>query len=188
MRIPANLASEPFRRDRPMVVGSAVVGVLLAGLLVMLTFLALGERDRASESRQILERMEKQVATMATEQNRLEAILLRPENAEVLARSQFINELLIRKGVSWTRIFADLEKVTPHNVRLMQVRPQVSGQNDMFLDMTVASQTVEPVTTFLMQLETSPVFGVTTLHNWVPPSQTDPLYRYRVSVSYAQKL
>src|SRR5262245_48644519 len=114
MRMPANLASEPFRRDRPMVVGSVVVGVLLAGLLGMLTFLAFGQRDRAAESRHILERMEKQMATIAAEQNSVEAVLRRPENAEVLERSQFINELLIRKGVSWTRIFADLESVTPH--------------------------------------------------------------------------
>ena len=33
MRFPVNLASEPFRRDRPMVVGTAVVSVLLLMLL-----------------------------------------------------------------------------------------------------------------------------------------------------------
>ena len=188
MKIAVNLASEPFRRDRPMVVGSTVVAVLLSGLLDMLISLAIVERDRAKESRQMINRMEKQLATMATEQNRLEAILRQPQNAEVLDRSQFINSLLLRKGVSWTRIFADLEEVTPHNVRLMQVRPQISGRNDLFLDMVVAAQTVEPVTNFLTKLETSPQFGTTTVHSWVPPSQTDPLFRYRVSVSYAQKL
>ena len=39
-----------------------------------------------------------------------------------------------------------------------------------------------------MRLEASPQFGATQVNNWLPPSQTEPLYRYRVSVNYAQKL
>jgi type IV pilus assembly protein PilN len=54
--------------------------------------------------------------------------------------------------------------------------------------MWVASQSTEPVLEFVMQLEQSPVFGATTVHNSMPPSQNEPLYRYRVSVNYAQKL
>ena len=48
-----------------------------------------------------------------TEQARQDAILRQPENAEVLERSLFLNALLYRKGISWTRIFADLEKSFP---------------------------------------------------------------------------
>ena len=33
MRIPVNLLSEPFRRDRPMLVASTACAVILAGLL-----------------------------------------------------------------------------------------------------------------------------------------------------------
>ena len=46
----------------------------------------------------------------------------------------------------------------------------------------------EPVINMLRRLESAPQFGPTTVHNWLPPSQTEPLYRYRVSVQYAQKL
>ena len=46
MRIPVNLASDPFRRDRPMIVASSVVGLVLTVLLAVLIFLAIGERDR----------------------------------------------------------------------------------------------------------------------------------------------
>ena len=31
MKIPINLASQPFRRDRPVLVASALVGALLSG-------------------------------------------------------------------------------------------------------------------------------------------------------------
>ena len=37
-----------------------------------------------------------------------------------------MNELIERKSISWTRIFADLEKVMPYNLRLVSVRlPEV---------------------------------------------------------------
>ncbi|HYO83705.1 MAG TPA: hypothetical protein VES20_20045 [Bryobacteraceae bacterium] len=188
MRSTINLASEPFRRDRPMIVASTVVGALLTGLLVMLIYLAIAERNRSSEARAAITRLEAQMAQMAREETRLQGVMRQPENAEVLDRSLFLNQLLMRKGVSWTRIFSDLEQVTPHNVRLISVRPQISTRNDLTLDMWVGSQATEPVLNFVMQLEQSPVFGATTVHNTLPPSQNEPLYRYRVSVNYAQKL
>jgi len=36
----------------------------------------------------------------------------------------FLNGLITRKSISWSRIFSDLERVIPHNVRLLAVRPQ----------------------------------------------------------------
>jgi hypothetical protein len=188
MRIQINLASEPFRRDRPMILASTAAAVLLAGTLAILVYLAMAERDRSAESRQSMERLETQLRSMSAEEAKLQAVLRKPENAEVLDRSVLLNSLLARKGVSWTKIFSDLEAVTPHNVRLVQVRPQISPSNQVSLDMVVAAQSVEPIQTFLMNLEASPVFGATTIQNSLPPSQTEPLYRYRVSVNYAQKL
>ena len=74
-------------------------------------------------------------------------------------------------------------------MRLIQVRlPQINSRNQVLLDMVVGSQSPEPVITFLKQLQTSPRFGPATVHNSVPPTDNEPLYRYRVSVNYAQKL
>jgi type IV pilus assembly protein PilN len=188
MRVPINLASEPFRRDRPMIAASVAVGALLVGLLVMLVFLAKSERDRARESRQSIARTEAQLKTIGQQRARLEAVLRQQENAEVLDRSVFLNDLLARKGVSWTKIFNDLEQVTPANVRLITVRPQINANNSLLLDMVVGSQSAESILNFVMKLEASNVFGKTTVHTTLPPSQTDPLFRSRVSVNYAQKL
>jgi type IV pilus assembly protein PilN len=182
MRIAANLASDPFRRDRPLIVATSIVAGMLAVLLFGLTYLAL------AEARETLGRLEKQMDGMAREEARMQTILRQPQNAEVLERSVFLNALIARKGVSWTRIFEDLEKVLPHNVRVMSVRPQISAKNELILDMWVGSQATEPIEAFMMQLEQSPLFGATTVHNSLPPSQNEPLFRYRLSVNYAQKL
>ena len=188
MRVGINLASEPFRRDRPLIAGSIAVGVMLAGLLVMLIYLAIGERARAAEAREALVKTETQLKIMQREHAQFEKVLRQQQNADVLDRSVFLNDLLMRKGVSWTRIFSDLEKVTPHNVRLISVRPQIRPNNDLTLDMVVGSQSAESILNFVMQLEASSLFGKTTVHTTLPPSQTEPLFRSRVSVNYAQKL
>ena len=78
--------------------------------------------------------------------------------------------------------------MTPHNVRLITVRPQIRPNNDLMLDMVVGSQSAESILNFVMQLEASSLFGKTTVHTTLPPSQTEPLFRSRVSVNYAQKL
>jgi len=41
---------------------------------------------------------------------------------------------------------------------------------------------------FLKRLEGSPLFGPASNPRSAPPSQNEPLYRYRVVVSYGQKL
>jgi len=188
MKIPINLASQPFRRDRPVLVASCLLGVVLLGLLGVLVSIALMERGQLADTRDEINRLQKQIRSISNEQARLDAVLRRPENAEVLERSVFLNSLLYRKGISWTRIFSDLEKTIPYNVRVISIRPMVNAQNQITLDMTVGAETPEPVIDLLKSLESSPVFGSAYLHSSMPPSQTDPLYRYRVSVNYAQKL
>ncbi len=171
-----------------MLVASAVAALLLVGLLALLVGLSVSERGQAAELRQTLARLEARRRTLDAEQTRLEAVLRQPENAEVLARSLFLNSLLYAKGISWTRLFDDLEKVMPYNVRLISIRPQAAGQNEILLDMVVGADSAEPVVAVLTSLENSPLFGATLIHNRWPPTQSEPLLRYRVSVSYVQKL
>lgn len=188
VRIPLNLASEPFRRDRPLLVGSAVAALLLVVVLVLQVVTIVREREAASEARALLASLNRDLAGVNQQMARLEAELRKPANAEVLQRSAFLNVLLQRKGISWTRMFADLEEVFPHNVRLVTVRPMVSGPGAVQLEMVVGAQAPEPVISLLKALEGSPLFSRTELLSSAPPTQNDPLYRYRVSVSYAQKL
>jgi type IV pilus assembly protein PilN len=187
-RIPLNLAREPFRKDRPVLVASAATAALLVAVLAMQIAIVLREREGARESREMIAAVERQLRTVNAEQARLEAQLRQPGNAAVIDRSAFINSLLLRKGISWTRMFEDLEKIFPGSVRLVAVRPYLTADNMVQLDMIVGSQTAEPVIELLRRLESSSTFGATSLLSSQPPSQNEPLYRFRVSVNYAQKL
>jgi type IV pilus assembly protein PilN len=189
IQVPINLATEPFRRDRPALVAFSAVAVLLAVLLGVQGATILSERSDAADTRVTIDRLSAQLRRIQAEQSQLNARLGRPENALVLERSLFLNTLIDRKAISWTKIFADLEKVMPYNVRLVSVRlPEVDSENQVLLDMVVGSKEVAPVLELLKRLEASPQFGPASVLNSIPPSQTDPYFRYHVSVSYAQKL
>jgi len=188
MKVSINLASQPFRPNRPVIVGATVLSLVLLALLGALVSLAAVDRAQLADSRSEIGRLETQIRTLSAEQKRLDDVLRQPENAEVLERSLFLNALLYRKGISWTRIFADLEKTMPHNVRVVSIRPSVNNQNQVTLDMVLGSEAPEPIISLLKSLEASPLFGAAYLHSSLPPSQTNPLYQYRVSVNYAQKL
>ena len=188
MKIPINLASQPFRRDRPLLVGSAVVGVLLLVTLGVLISLILIDRSQLADVRLEVARFDRAIRDVSAQQAALDATLRQPENAEVLERSVFLNELLYRKGISWTQIFGDLEKTLPPSVRIMTIRPFVNKENKVTVDMTVGAESPTAVIDFLKALESSPLFESVSAPSSLAPSQAEPLYRARMTVNYAQKL
>ncbi len=188
MRAPVNLSSEPFRHDRAAVVVSTVCSVILVALLGVQVYLILGERARAAESRDTVRMLQTQLSAASTEQAKIDATLRQPMNAEVLQQSVFLNTLIERKSISWVRLFADIAAVQPNGVRLIQIRlPQVNSRNEVTLDMEVGAQQPANAIEFTTRLQNSPLFGSVALLRADPPSQTEPLYRYRWTVSYGQK-
>jgi hypothetical protein len=188
MKVSINLASQPFRRDRAMLVASIAVCLLLVGTLGVLISLGLADNRQSADVRKEVDRLSAELRKETARQSRMDAVLRQPANAEVLERSVFINSLLYRKAISWTRIFADLEKVLPYNVRVIQIHPTINGANQVLLDMTVGSADQIPEIEFLKALEQSPLFGTVTEHSALPPTQAEPIHKYHVSVVYAQKL
>jgi hypothetical protein len=189
IHIPINLATEPFRRDRPVLVASAAVGLLLAILLGFEVKTIVSERREGAVIHVTINRLNAQMRGITSQQAKLNALLRKPENAEVMEQSLFLNALIDRKAISWTKLFADLEKVVPYNVRLVSVRlPEVDSDNRVLLDMVVGAKERPELVELVRHLEASPQFGPTDVQSTTPPSQTDPFYRAHVVVSYAQKL
>lgn len=188
MRLPLNLASQPTRRDRPILIASAAVGLLLCFSLALLVSLAVSDRRAMEESRAAIARVQKQLAVVNAEQARVDARMRLPENSSVLDRSVLFNKMIRRKAISWTRIFSDLETVLPHNVRVVAIRPQLNARNQLSLDMVVAADKPEPVIDFIAKLEGSDVFGDVTQTAQTPPTQNSPFYQFRLTVTYDQKL
>lgn len=188
MRIPINLASQPFRRDRAMLAASITLSVLMAATLAVLISLILADRDQLRDVRADVARMNAITQRVSADQSKFDAVLRKPENAEVLERSVFLNELLKRKGISWTRIFADLEKILPYNVRIVQIHPSLDANDKVVLEMQFGAESPAPMAELLKAMGESTLFSRPDLKNHQPPTQSEPLWRFRVSVEYAQKL
>ena len=189
MRVPINLASEPFKRKRATVVITAICGIALLALAAVQTYLILAERERASESREAVAALTAQQDAVNKEQTQIDATLRQPENAAVLEQSLLLNSLIERKSISWSHLLADIEGVFPNGARLLQIRlPQINSRNEVTLDMEVGTQQFTSIIELTTKLEKSPLFGPVNLLRSDPPSQTEPFYRYRLTVSYAQKL
>jgi hypothetical protein len=188
MKIPINLASQPFRHDRAMLIGSGLLAVIMIATLAMLVSLARIDRKNKIESMKQLAVEHKRLAKVQKDLAEVDQELHQPKNEAVLERSVLLNQLLLRKGISWTRIFSDLEKVVPYNVQVLQIRPSVDGKNRIYLQMVLGADQTTQLAAFVQKLEASESFGATTVTDIHPPSQTDPLFRYTVNVIYAQKL
>ncbi|MGA3025833.1 MAG: hypothetical protein ABSF98_13780 [Bryobacteraceae bacterium] len=189
IRIPINLASEPFRKTRAALVGYVSAAAALTVLLAVQIVYIARQRNQASDLRAAKDSLSAQLAAVDNRQAKINATLRQPENAAVLEESVFLNALIERKAISWTKLFSDLAQVMPYNVRLISVRlPQIDSRNRVQLDMVVGATDPGPIVALLKKLEGSAAFGSTEVLSSMPPGQNEQLYRYRVTVSYAQKL
>ena len=188
MKIPINLASNPFRRDRAMMVASLVVCALLVATLGLLGNLALQDSRQIADVQREVKNLHQQINDLNAEEAKLDAVVKKPENASVLERSVFIKTLLRRKGISWNRIFTDLEKTIPYNVKIVRVHPTIDAQGRVMLDMVVAAASSIEVIEMFKAFGASPLFGVADPRGYSPPTQAEPLVRETLLVPYAQKL
>jgi len=185
MKIPINLASQPFRRDRAMMVASFLVTTLLLVTLGGLIYLAMMDNAQLKDLRRNIAQLNVKITAVNAEKTRFEAILHKPENASVLERTVFLNNLLYHKGISWSQLLEDLEKTIPYNVKVQILHPTVNNLNQVQLDMTVGSESPDALVGVLKSLEMSPVFGEVLDHSQQYPTQAEPLNRMRITVNYA---
>ena len=188
MKIPINLASQPFRRDRGMLVASVALCVVLMLTLGGLGYLYSLDEAQGSAVRLEIAKIDRRISRAQKDQAALDAILHKPENAMVLERSVFINTLIYHKAISWSQLFSDLETTIPYNVKLMALVPSVTTDNKVVLDITVAADKPEAMLEFVRALEKSKAFRNVIPHNTHPPAQSEPFYSTLITVNYVHAL
>jgi len=188
MRIELNLASQPFGGNRLFWAASGAAGLILLAIAVALVVIWAGNREPAPELVRREAELRVELSELRAGQSRLQQAIADPANDAVLRRSLFLNQLLRRKGISWTQTFADLEKTLPPRVLMMQIRPQVTAANRVWLDMHVGAETPEDFIEFLKVIESSEMFGNPTVRGSSPPTENQPLFRYQLAVTYDQQL
>lgn len=189
-----NLASQPFRNERAEITSALLVCGLLTISLLVLSVMILHQRAASATLHLEIAKNSDTLRTLQFQQGHFTAILSKPANGQVFSDSVFLNQLIARRGLSWSRVFHDLEAVVPTSIRLLAIRlPQMpeedsNGVNRVQLDMFVGTTQPEQFLVLLRRLEQANNFGATTVVSQIPPSQNDPFYKFRLTVAYAQKL
>jgi len=158
MRFDINLASRPFQDTRTIYFrwGAALAGVIC--ITVALVAIAFMNWRQTREINVSMAQVEQQIRQLDQQKSADEALLNLPANHEIRQRSQFLNGLIVRKSFSWTRAFADLEKLMPTRVHLLKIEPELTSDNQLKIKMTVAGNSRDKALDLVRKLETSNEF------------------------------
>ena len=123
MRVTLNLATRPYADIGPAIkllrIAMAVLAVIGIGLGVGLHAF----HQRAEEARKTEQQVQSQIDALKLERKGYRELMQQPDNAQLLARSKALNQLIDEKTFSWTLAMEDLETVLPGGVQATTLDP-----------------------------------------------------------------
>jgi type IV pilus assembly protein PilN len=161
MRLDINLASQPYEDARQFwlrwgtALGLAVI-LTLALMTITVTGWFNARRDHAS-----IAYYRAEIAQRDRKREQAEEFLNRPENRSTRDQSQFLNQLIERKALSWTHVLEDLEKVMPARVHLISIHPELDEENQLGLKMVVGGDSRDKALELARRMEESGHFAQT---------------------------
>ena len=118
-------------------------------------------REMARRDHAQIAELHAQIAKCDRKRDQAQEFLNRPENRAIRDQSQFLNELIERKSLSWTHVLEDLEKVMPARVHLVSIHPELDEDNQLTLKMVVAGDSRERAIELASRMEDSGRFTQT---------------------------
>ncbi|HMJ21472.1 MAG TPA: PilN domain-containing protein [Terriglobales bacterium] len=158
MRVDINLATRPYEDSSSLWLrwGGALAALGLFTLILL--YLVLTGWGLARKGRSLIAQREQQIAARDEEKAKAEAILNLPENRSTRDRSQFLNDLFLRKAFSWTQVFQDLERVMPTRLHLVSIHPAMAPENQLEIKMVVAGESRDRALELVRKMESSQRF------------------------------
>ena len=153
-----NLSTRPFKPYRAINLGLFVLLLILGAVSVMQVYSYQRYSALAADRRAIEMEARAESDKLQQDLQALNAKMASGNASAKLSEVELLNRLLLRKSFSWTRVFANLERVMPDNVRLISLRPFVDEQGKIGLNMEIRGRTHAEATDFLRTLEESQVF------------------------------
>src|SRR6266581_9009790 len=161
MRVDINLATHAYEDSKQFWLrwGTAVglLGILTLGLLVA----SIMGWYNARLDRKKINDLRAQIAQREQEQATAEALLNRPENRVMREKSQYLNELIVRKAFSWTQAIETLERLMPPKIHLVSIAPELNEDNQLAIKMVVAGDASERAFELVRRMEASKHFRET---------------------------
>ena len=158
MKFNVNLATQPYEDERrfymqwlPLLAALAVLALALGAKAILSYNNSRQVENQIAERRQQIDKLQK-------EQLGAQSMLNLPENSGTRDQAQFLNNLFARKAFSWTQVMADLEKITPAQVQVVSIRPELNANGDLQFTLTIATNRHDSAIELVRRMESSPRF------------------------------
>jgi Tfp pilus assembly protein PilN len=154
-----NLSTQRFPAYRRLNLALVFILAILIGVSVWQTVGFVRYSKMASAIRAQEQELRVEGEVLGKRVAELESRLDRPESTAKLNEIGFLNHLILRKNLSWTRLFAVLEAMVPDNVHLVNLAPNIGADGGITLNLSVRARSIADVKEFLQRVEKSPLFG-----------------------------
>lgn len=172
MRLDINLATHAYEDSRQFWLrwgtGLGILGILTVGLLIT----AITGWYNARVDRKKINDLRAQIAEREQEQSTAQAMLNRPENRAMREKSQYLNDLIVRKAFSWTQAIETLERLMPPKIHLVSIAPELNEDNQLAIKMVVAGDSAERAFELVRRMEGSKHFRETRIDSQTNMVQT----------------
>jgi type IV pilus assembly protein PilN len=139
--------------------GSALAALCLITLVLL--YSVFSGWAAARKDRSLMALREQQIADRDREKVRAEEILNLPANRTTRDRSQFLNDLFLRKAFSWTKVFEDLERVMPARLHVVAIQPAMAPDNQLEIKLVVVGESRDRALELVRKMEGSQHFQQT---------------------------
>jgi type IV pilus assembly protein PilN len=155
MRININLASNPYEAAREYTRRLGMVVAALAVLTVGLVGYVLYQRSHTRDINEKIAVVKQEIAGLDAEKAQAQGILNQPQNRDVADQSQFLNQLFVRKSLSWTRVFTEMERLMPPNIHVVSMKPEFNRDNQLVLHVVVTTPARDKAVELVKRMEKS---------------------------------
>jgi hypothetical protein len=187
MRFNINLASQKYEDVRRFYkLWSIAISSLAVLALVLIAFMLMNYSG-AKKSNQHIKELQAKMDTLQKERAEAEAIANAPQNHDVTTQKNYWNKQIYRRQLSWTQLFNDLQKIMPARAFLTTVRPELTADNRLRLNLTIKGDTYSNGLELVQKMEKSQRFRGTQINSQAIEKEqrsATQLYKFEIVTYY----
>jgi Tfp pilus assembly protein PilN len=177
-----NLASKPFRDYRPVWAVAAALAVLSGILLINNVQTAYRYFVNTKTTRSEIDRLHSESDGEARRARQLQNDIQRFDKKALNTQTTFINAQIAERSFSWTALLDQLERIVPHDVRLVTLNPSFTPEGRTHLTMVCRAKSSNGTVEMIRRLQQDLHFERT-----LPLSETTlgvGLHEFRIETDY----
>src|SRR5436190_5240093 len=154
-----NLSTRPFKAYRAANLGLLVLLLVLGAVSAAQIYTYQQNSSLASSIRGSLLKSKEESEQLTKALTAQNVAMLSGNAVAKMTQVEILNQILLRKSFSWTKVFANLEEVIPENVYLVSLRPFVDKKGNMGLNIIFRGKSFADGHEFVKTLEDSAIFS-----------------------------